>query len=477
MKKTLNDILYKLAENELNNSVINEQSGEVWKRIKDKFKRDKYDYTPVDHHASETEPGETIRTGDENDVVNINTYSFRLSPPMASAGINSPYGKWRGTRRHKGVDMRTPAGTPVYAIRPGSVIAVASNPKGWGDYIITKHDPLTTRSGEIIGETFYALYAHLSDVRVSVNDEITFGQVIGLSGGVAGAPGSGNSQGPHLHFEIKTKQSHGEIDPVKFYAKYNQRLEHAPILKNFDEYENDLSKNKQADYIVNPGQETKTLSAITTDITADVKDKIIPGETELDGFYVYELPDDDTYLYGVPSPKRSDLTYGWWFTNSYDKNPMWKYLKSVLTPSNYNIAVVKLNDLYPTAIDQIKLVDIEMQQRSQDNTRQNQNNNKPKSDATALSIYSKLKKNEIYTAASILKSNKFSLYSYDNNTKKFTLEYAATANDDDRIQYIGHDSKNKYMFIRILSTSFDPAASQSWWVDINDIKLSNKKKF
>jgi hypothetical protein len=474
MKKTLNKILYKLADSELNNSIVNEQAGEVWQRIKAKFSRNKYDYTPTISHTSDTEqtPGEE-KTGD----VIINTYKFKLSPPMANAYINSAWGKWRPSsgRRHMGIDMATDPGTSLYAVRPGSVVFIGSNPKGWGDYIITKHDAIETPNGKL-GETFYALYAHLSDVRVSVNDEITYGQVIGLSGGVPGAPGSGNAEGPHLHFEIKTKQTGGSIDPVRFYAKYKQKLEYAPIIKKSD----NLEIKKPADYIVKPLSTTLTTSPIETDLTADVKDSIVPGETEIDGFYVYELPSDATYLYGVPTMGRNELTYGWWFTNSYDTDPVWKLLKSTLTPANYSIAVKKLDDTYPNAIDQDRLATTELPQPKLDNTtntnttkKNQETNNEPKTDASL--IFSKLKLHVKYLAASILKKNRVAIYSYNN--KKFKHAYDVIVDDTDYLKYLGHDTANSYMHIRLISTAEDPTSNKRWWINVNDIKLSNKKKF
>jgi hypothetical protein len=59
-------------------------------------------------------------------------------------------------------------------------------------------------------------YGHLSGMTVQQGAKIRAGQVIGQSGGLANAPGSGNSTGPHLHFEVR--QGDHTIDPTPFLA-------------------------------------------------------------------------------------------------------------------------------------------------------------------------------------------------------------------------------------------------------------------
>jgi murein DD-endopeptidase MepM/ murein hydrolase activator NlpD len=57
----------------------------------------------------------------------------------------------------------------------------------------------------------YSQYGHLSQLSVSAGQSVTAGQQIGLSGS------TGNSTGPHLHFEIRTGPSYGsDIDPVAY---------------------------------------------------------------------------------------------------------------------------------------------------------------------------------------------------------------------------------------------------------------------
>lgn len=86
---------------------------------------------------------------------------------------------------HTGIDLAVPLGTPVRATLDGIVHVVVSM-AGYGLHVIVDHgDGLTT------------LYAHLSAVTVAEGDAVAAGDVIGRAGS------TGNSTGPHLHFEVR----------------------------------------------------------------------------------------------------------------------------------------------------------------------------------------------------------------------------------------------------------------------------------
>lgn len=100
---------------------------------------------------------------------------------------------------HTGVDFRAKSGTPVKAVHSGTVVKA-----GWGgsygNEIVVKHAP-----------GVYTQYAHLSSINVKVGAKVSTGRMIGLSGS------TGNSTGPHLHFEVRTGSGYGtDIDPVAF---------------------------------------------------------------------------------------------------------------------------------------------------------------------------------------------------------------------------------------------------------------------
>jgi murein DD-endopeptidase MepM/ murein hydrolase activator NlpD len=111
-------------------------------------------------------------------------------PLQHLAPITSRFG-WRthpltGNRRfHSGIDIGAPAGTPVVATGSGTVISAGWN-GGYGKAVIIQHN-----------DTQQTLYGHLSATSVQVGQTITQGTVIGLVGS------TGNSTGPHLHFESR----------------------------------------------------------------------------------------------------------------------------------------------------------------------------------------------------------------------------------------------------------------------------------
>ena len=79
-----------------------------------------------------------------------------------------------------------PEGTPVYAADNGKVIVAGDLDNGYGNYIILDHQ-----------NGYKTLYAHNSELLVSVGDIVAKGDKIAFSGN------TGNSTGPHLHFEVQ----------------------------------------------------------------------------------------------------------------------------------------------------------------------------------------------------------------------------------------------------------------------------------
>ncbi|GHG81744.1 M23 family metallopeptidase [Streptomyces griseocarneus] len=134
--------------------------------------------------------------------------------PVAGYQIGQPFGKagsmW--AHKHSGQDLVVGTGTAVMSVHGGTVVKAGPNGGGdgpaYGNAIVIKHDNNT-----------YSQYAHLSQVKVSVGQTVTTGQVIGLSGS------TGNSSGPHLHFEIRTTPNYGSgIEPVGFLKAHGENL-------------------------------------------------------------------------------------------------------------------------------------------------------------------------------------------------------------------------------------------------------------
>jgi murein DD-endopeptidase MepM/ murein hydrolase activator NlpD len=90
---------------------------------------------------------------------------------------------WSG---HLGLDIGASQGAPIYAADSGVVVYAASISGGYGLMVMIDH-----------GNGFHTLYAHLSQILVRCGQNAGQGQVIAYSGS------TGNSTGPHLHFEIR----------------------------------------------------------------------------------------------------------------------------------------------------------------------------------------------------------------------------------------------------------------------------------
>ncbi|PPS40935.1 M23 family metallopeptidase [Chroococcidiopsis sp. TS-821] len=127
-----------------------------------------------------------------------------LFPLTIPAPITSLFG-WRihpitGDRRfHAGIDLGAPTGTPVLAAYTGKV-AIADFLGGYGLTVVLEHEKLAKSSDKTPLENTppqQTLYGHLSEIFVQPGDRVKQGTVIGLVGS------TGNSTGPHLHFETR----------------------------------------------------------------------------------------------------------------------------------------------------------------------------------------------------------------------------------------------------------------------------------
>ncbi|MCR4440620.1 MAG: M23 family metallopeptidase [Peptococcaceae bacterium] len=110
--------------------------------------------------------------------------------------INSPFGKKRGRKIHSGTDIDGEIGDPIFAAGDGVVLEA-----GWkgryGKCVMIDH-----------GRGLTTLYGHLSLIDVAVGQQVSRGDIIGLLGT------TGNSTGPHLHFEVRLN---GEFqNPMKY---------------------------------------------------------------------------------------------------------------------------------------------------------------------------------------------------------------------------------------------------------------------
>lgn len=149
----------------------------------------KYDYETI------------VEPVDEIVVVGTKTYydgvyvgspsqSGFLWPAPSCHYVSSPYG-WRNSGWHNGIDLIKAgggaSGTPVVASRSGTVEVVQRSSSGYGNMVLINH-----------GDGYKTRYAHMisGSITVKVGDYVEAGRTIGRVGS------TGNSTGPHLHFEV-----------------------------------------------------------------------------------------------------------------------------------------------------------------------------------------------------------------------------------------------------------------------------------
>lgn len=124
-----------------------------------------------------------------------------MALPIQNGKISTPYakkGKHWSKGYHTGVDFAVPVGTPVYAVADGK-IENANWGKSYG-----------TQAVQSVNGGF-VIYAHLSSLVVKPGQAVKRGDLIGKSGN------TGNSTGPHLHFELRNniRWSAGkDLDPT-----------------------------------------------------------------------------------------------------------------------------------------------------------------------------------------------------------------------------------------------------------------------
>ncbi len=125
-----------------------------------------------------------------------------MALPIKDGKITTPYkklGKMWSKGYHTGVDFAVKTGTPIVAVADGK-IANSNWGKSYGTQLV-----------QDLGDGSFCIYAHLSSASKKIGDTVTKGEVIGLSGN------TGNSSGPHLHFERRNniRWSAGQdLDPA-----------------------------------------------------------------------------------------------------------------------------------------------------------------------------------------------------------------------------------------------------------------------
>lgn len=106
------------------------------------------------------------------------------SPFLSEKPIDGPISQGFGGY-HRGLDITSPIGTPIFPVGPGVVKFAGFNPDGRGNEVIVDH-----------GDGLETLYAHMGKIHVGVGNNVTTEVPIGTVGM------TGRTTGPHVHFEV-----------------------------------------------------------------------------------------------------------------------------------------------------------------------------------------------------------------------------------------------------------------------------------
>ena len=148
-----------------------------------------------------------IKAEEESGVTPTNRYDGgKFKWPTTSTRITSPYGDTSDrTSPHKGVDIGAVkagvSGDPVYAAYDGKVVIAHRQSEYYstaGNYVMIYH-----------GNGLYTRYLHLDSLSVSVGQQVTKGQKLGVMGN------TGNSFGAHLHFDVMLNGSY--VNPMTYF--------------------------------------------------------------------------------------------------------------------------------------------------------------------------------------------------------------------------------------------------------------------
>ncbi|MEV6116959.1 M23 family metallopeptidase [Streptomyces sp. NPDC052109] len=132
----------------------------------------------------------------------LNAFVAPVADSYVSTGYKASSSLW-SSGSHTGIDFHAAGGTPVHAVGSGTVVST-----GWGG---AYGNQIVIR----MADGMYTQYGHLSSIAVTVGEQVTPGRRIGLSGS------TGNTTGPHLHFEARTTPDYGsDVDPVAYLRKH-----------------------------------------------------------------------------------------------------------------------------------------------------------------------------------------------------------------------------------------------------------------
>jgi murein DD-endopeptidase MepM/ murein hydrolase activator NlpD len=207
-QKSMAELQFKIAQTQGELYLLNKQSAHLAQQVADMLQQQQ---DAIIAAAMQSVWTQVQLWSQSNNVGQIPTSAghstkYRFIWPEPRALISQPFGPSRLVLEppyggyphfHTGIDLVEPFGSPIYAADDGVVALVGTSSSGYGRYVVIAH------SGGLD-----TLYGHLSTSLVKVGQLVSQGQTIGLEGS------TGNSTGPHLHFELRIRQQ--PIDPAPY---------------------------------------------------------------------------------------------------------------------------------------------------------------------------------------------------------------------------------------------------------------------
>jgi murein DD-endopeptidase MepM/ murein hydrolase activator NlpD len=152
-------------------------------------------------YKPQSKPSEVVRASSRTPAF---VSKGRLAWPLSAARVASTFGPRNGDF-HDGVDFAAVTGTPIFSAHRGQVIYADNDISGYGNLVIVRgEDRLNT------------VYAHNDEILVREGQRVERGQQIATVGM------TGHANGPHLHFEVRARDSKGRyvaIDPWPLLAE------------------------------------------------------------------------------------------------------------------------------------------------------------------------------------------------------------------------------------------------------------------
>lgn len=113
-------------------------------------------------------------------------------------------------KMHTGIDFTAPTGTPIYATGNGRVVPPIDGGSGYGNHVVIDH-----------GFGYKSLYGHMFKTKVRIGQRVKRGELIGYVGN------TGQSTGPHLHYEVM--KNGNKINPINYFFNDLTEKDYAAI--------------------------------------------------------------------------------------------------------------------------------------------------------------------------------------------------------------------------------------------------------